>query len=143
MPENEKPPAMRVDFYFAQCSVFISFLGSKNARYGPGVFRFERPFSAEGIFIASLLREVARLAATEGVFLSVVSLALSFSSLTPSVAYGASSLGEGAFRDGGSGPREGAFPSRLFCASGTAGEIPPRGRLTRLTPLCKGSCQRS
>ena len=36
--------------------------------------------------LASLLREVPRLAAAEGVFLSVVSLALSFSCLTPSVA---------------------------------------------------------
>ena len=59
---------------------------------GEGTFRTGGPLAVEGVFIASLLREVSRLAATEGVFLSVVSLALSFSSLTPSVAYGASSL---------------------------------------------------
>ncbi len=33
-------------FSFARGSAFISSLGSKNARYGPGVFRLERPFAA-------------------------------------------------------------------------------------------------
>ena len=64
-------------FPFARGSVFISSRGSKNARYAPGVFRFaprHPPFllvgrgtPRKGSPLASLPREVARLAATEGV----------------------------------------------------------------------------
>jgi hypothetical protein len=50
----QKPPGTDGRLFpFARESAFISSLGSKNARYAPGVFRFERP-SAEGSSLASL-----------------------------------------------------------------------------------------
>ena len=73
-----------------------------------GAFRDGGPLAVEGIHVASLSREGDRLRWKE-FLLSVVSPAFFYPSLTPSVAYGDSSLGEGAIRDGGSGPREGAF----------------------------------
>ena len=46
----QKPPGTDGRLFpFARGSVFISSLGSKNARYGPGVFRFERPFARRGL----------------------------------------------------------------------------------------------
>ena len=87
--------------------VFAPRRGFYAARLRPAAF--PALHVVEGVFIASLSREVAREARRKEFFLSVVALALSLSPLTPSVAFGDSSLGEGAFRDGGSGHGEGAF----------------------------------
>ena len=158
----QKPPGTDGRLFpFARGSAFRSSLGSKNARYVPGVFRFERP-AAEGVFIASLSREVSRLAATEGVliasllrevskrsfdgrsFVSLSFLPRFFSpSLTPSVAYGASSLKrepnrgprknpQGFLGDRATGREPSSAPFRLVgreppLASGERHQIPPRG----------------
>ena len=135
--KSQRDPARQVTGHLRACKAGKGSLPRARSPKNPcGFFRGPRraggPLAVERVFIASLLREVPRLAAAEGVFFSVVALALSLSPLTPSVAFGASSLGEGAFRDGGSGPRGGRLtgvpPQRV-----TQTEKRP-GRIGRFRP---------